>query len=273
MRGGKPLVLAGGSVLVLVAAVIGFRMVNASTKPISTPSPTGSAGTPPTGTAGLAPLVFAVTGSCTTAGGTLSARGSGFTVGGTYSTRAWHPDGRPYELAKISAAVTSDGGVSWTWPCAGDPPGEYTTQLTDERTGRTTGLVRFTVQAARPGFPSPKASDVARRPASPSTSRRPIPGGEDPLHVALSANRAGAPVFADTSGTPASGVPDRIPFGHEVKVACKIKNASPLTSVTYWYLLRGAPWDGLYAPSDVFANGDPLGSNGTTNVDPAIPDC
>lgn len=89
----------------------------------------------------------------------------------------------------------------------------------------------------------------------------------------IAANRMGVPTFADTAGTLA---PDkaRIPYGMKVRVQCKVKNSSGLTpSVTAWYLILSPPWQGLYAPSDTFSNGDLFGSIGATSVDPDVPDC
>jgi hypothetical protein len=53
-------------------------------------------------------------------------------------------------------------------------------------------------------------------------------------------------------------------------VLCKTPNTSPVTSVSFWYLIDTAPWAGDYAPSDSFRNHKPPGA---TDVDPAVPDC
>jgi hypothetical protein len=90
----------------------------------------------------------------------------------------------------------------------------------------------------------------------------------------IAANRNGVPLFTDTAGTAAAAVP-RIPYGAKVEVSCKRPNeVSGMAAVSYWYRLAGPQqWENLYAPSDVFSNGDLVGSSGITNVDRGIPDC
>ena len=90
------------------------------------------------------PLTFTVIGSCTSAGGTLTAVGSGFTPNSTYSTEVWYPDGRPYvSIDNPGNADVSGATPDWQWPCAlgesdgGDPPGTYKVTITDIATGRT----------------------------------------------------------------------------------------------------------------------------------------
>jgi len=122
----------------------------------STPSPTGTAttssddgsGSGPSGSQSVAAPSFAVTGSCTTAGGSLGHTSSGFTPNGTFTVSANYPDGRPYPLATTTGRVYANGSVPWSWPCAGDPAGTYTTVLTDTATHRSTGPIHFTIQPA-----------------------------------------------------------------------------------------------------------------------------
>lgn len=82
------------------------------------------------------PLSFKVVGSCTTAGGTLTGQSANFTPGASFEVSAAYPNGKPYPLAKTSGTISSSGTVNWTWPCAGDPPGEYSTDLLDLGTGQ-----------------------------------------------------------------------------------------------------------------------------------------
>ncbi|WP_416967360.1 hypothetical protein [Streptomyces sp. 4F14] len=93
------------------------------------------------------PLVFQVTGVCTSAGGRLGNRSGGFTPGGEYTVSATRPDGSLYPLASDSGTVAADGSVTWKWPCEGDPAGTYATELVDGSTGRTVGDT-FTIGAA-----------------------------------------------------------------------------------------------------------------------------
>lgn len=128
----------------------------------------------------VVPLSFAVMGSCTTVGGALSATSSGFTPGGAYSVAAAYPDGSPYHV-QSDGIVGGDGSVKWDWPCAGDPPGEYKTWITDLATGRATDAVAFTIGQSPPppqSAPPPSkaaAEPASAQPASPSAASPPSP--------------------------------------------------------------------------------------------------
>lgn len=89
------------------------------------------------------------------------------------------------------------------------------------------------------------------------------------------ANRAGAPVFADTQAfeTERSITAGTIPYGTIVQVTCKVPNTTGIPDILYWYQIETESHRGLYAPSDVFANGDALGTTGTTRVDRNVVDC
>ncbi|MEV0133044.1 DUF4407 domain-containing protein [Dactylosporangium sp. NPDC050688] len=113
---------------------------------------------------GTGTLMFAVTGSCTTVGGTLSSTSSGFTPGGRYAIEVRRPDGNAYTGFTATGTVRPGGNIMWTWPCAGDPVGTYTTRITDNSTGRVTPWTPFTIGAA-PGTqppvpPTPAATAV-----------------------------------------------------------------------------------------------------------------
>ncbi|MGI5238561.1 GDSL-type esterase/lipase family protein [Dactylosporangium sp. CA-139066] len=123
--------------------------------PTTTPAPTGSGpvgGGPASGGGGPAgPLQFSIEGSCTNTGGTLRGASSGFTPGGRFTVSATRPDGSPYPLGGLGGgSVHSNGSVTWSWPCAGNPPGVYHTTLVDSATGRSTGPVAFTIGTAPP---------------------------------------------------------------------------------------------------------------------------
>jgi hypothetical protein len=90
----------------------------------------------------------------------------------------------------------------------------------------------------------------------------------------VAANRAGSKTFEDTQGQ-AMG-PDTIEYGQAVRVSCKVLDTTmPSASPDgYWYRISSAPWnERYYAVANTFANGDPLGTRGPTNVDPRVPDC
>ena len=143
---------------------------NTPTKPkpaITTTKPTTTTTKPrPTTTSTrtntpASPIVFRVSGSCTTDGGVLGSTSSGFTPGNRYTIEAWYPNGAPYTNLTLGNAgtVRPDGSISWQWDCTGDPPGTYTTRLTDVATGRTTGKVAFTVGRSASGqVPTPSSS-------------------------------------------------------------------------------------------------------------------
>jgi uncharacterized protein YndB with AHSA1/START domain len=222
-----------------------------ATQPAANPSaqPTQAAG-PGTGT----PLTFGITGSCTINGGTLTGTSSGFTPGGTYYVRAWYPDGSEYTNITHSATVRADGTVVWTWPCAGDPQGTYTTQVTDEATGRTTPVVQFTIGAGTPApTTAPPAGTVTEQEGS-----------------------HGANTFQDVAN--ASGEGPKIPAMAYVQVTCKVLPPSTIASAYpdgYWYLIASPPWDNqYYAVANTFWNGDVPGQLPYThNEDSNVPDC
>ncbi|WP_075735885.1 hypothetical protein [Streptomyces acidiscabies] len=116
------------------------------------------------------PLVFRVTGVCTSAGGQLSSRSGGFTPGGEYAISAVRPDGSTYPLDSASGTVAGDGSVGWKWPCEGDPAGTYRTELVDTSTGRmaedsfTIGAAP-SVDPARRTDPTPPVNPVQPPPA------------------------------------------------------------------------------------------------------------
>jgi hypothetical protein len=209
---------------------------------------------PPTQPGPTTPLSFGVTGACTTNGGTLTGTSSGFTPGGTYYVRAWYPDGSEYTGIRHSATVRADGTIVWTWPCAGDPAGTYTTQVTDEATGRTSSVVSFTIRAGA------------------STPPSAAPAGT----VTEQEGSHGANTFQDVAN--ASGEGPKIPAMADVQVTCKVLPPSTIVSAYpdgYWYLIASPPWnDQYYAVANTFWNGDVPGQLPYThNEDPNVPNC
>lgn len=99
------------------------------------------------------PLKLEIIGTCTTESGTLTGRASGF-VAGWYAVTAYYPDGREYHLDSNSITARDDGSLPWTWSCAGDPPGTYTTEISTLDGLESTGRVSFTIGAA-PNTPPP----------------------------------------------------------------------------------------------------------------------
>ncbi|SED31314.1 hypothetical protein SAMN04489727_7362 [Amycolatopsis tolypomycina] len=118
---------------------------------------------------------------------------------------------------------------------------------------------------------TPAASSSAQAASSSSTPTRPPSTSPAGRWTEVAANRRGVPTFADTSGAAASA--GSIPYGTAVEVSCVAPNISGMSSVNAFYRIETAPWQGLYAPANTFANGDPLGSSGTHDIDPAVPKC
>lgn len=129
--------------------------------PANPSSPPPTADSPDPG-----PLSFSIVGTCTTDSGTLVARTSNFTPGGTYAVTAWRPDGSLYPLGGgASGRVAPDGTIIWQWPCAGDSPGDYTTEVVDTSTGRATGRITFTIATGA----TPQTPPTSQPPPPPST--------------------------------------------------------------------------------------------------------
>ncbi|MFZ3545352.1 hypothetical protein ACODT3_07135 [Streptomyces sp. 4.24] len=124
------------------------------------------------------PLKLEITGTCTTEGGTLTGRASGF-VAGEYAVTAYRPDSREYHLDSNSITAREDGSLPWTWSCAGDPAGTYTTEISTLDGRESTGRVSFTIGAA-PNTPSPTATP-SKSASAPEPSPKPSPTPE-PTH-------------------------------------------------------------------------------------------
>jgi hypothetical protein len=209
--------------------------------------PSGQAATSSASSLGV--LHFAVTGSCTSAGGTLSGRGTGFTPGGSFTVSAWTPSGAAYSLASTSGTVAADGSVPWNWPCVGDPAGRYTTQLTDQATGRSTAKVAFTVADAPPSQAPTNTRDETTGSVAQTWTDYSSAGGNQGTSIAKN---------------------------QTVKIACKVTGFQVQDGDTWWYKIASSPWNSqFYVSADAFYNnGQTSGSLiGTPQVDSAVPTC
>lgn len=130
-------------------------------------------------------------------------------------------------------------------------------------------LVRVATEPAPVTQPSPRSH--LHNPADPSLPARPG------LVVEVAAGRHDkqVPVYASPKGAAvAAGIPTRIPYRTPVYVRCRARNVTGgMPSVAGFYLIVGGTWDGLYAVSNGFTNGDPLGTQGGHNLDKTIPVC
>jgi hypothetical protein len=175
----------------------------------------------------VAPLQFRVAGSCTTAGGTLSSVSSTFTPGATYSVQASYPNRDAYPLAYDQGTVKADGSVTWTWPCAGDQAGTYSTTLVDESDGQQIGPVYFTIN---PAPSAPATSQPAKGggqgtaqlppPSSGQSSPPPTQSNGSPASYTEQEWHTGASTFTDPNN--ASGMGTKIAPGQYVQVTCKL---------------------------------------------------
>ena len=218
------------------------------------------------------PAHFAVVGTCTTAGGVLTGVSSGFTPGAQYEISATYPDGSPYPLRYTTGTVNADGSVAWRWPCAGDPPGTYNTQLVDLGDGNTADA-SFTIGAApQPGTGQTATPAPTGQPPGPVTS--PQPTQPPSTLYQEQEGHHGANTF--TSPHNASGVGTKITPGQYVQVSCKLYDPA-ITSVNpdgYWYRIASSPWNNqYYAAANTFMNGDPWNGPFTHNTDYNVPDC
>jgi hypothetical protein len=128
------------------------------------------------------------------------------------------------------------------------------------------------VRAAAPPAPA------IRQPVSGTASPTPATSASGPraatakTFTEIADNRNGVPVFGSPDGS-ATDAPE-IPFATRVQVACYTPNESGMPSINAFYLIKSPPpWTDVYAPANTFANGDPVGQPGSTNIDPAVPRC
>jgi hypothetical protein len=130
------------------------------------------------------PLTFRVTGSCTTAGGELTAVSSGFTPGGKFTADVgFKPSWFPSD--SMEGPVRPDGSVPWRFDCAhemrGDGSIDYGVFVQDHNTGRTIS-VDFTVPAAPSPAPGPAPAPAPNPPAAqlPAPPQPPAPAPQPP---------------------------------------------------------------------------------------------
>ena len=134
------------------------------------------------------------------------------------------------------------------------------------------------------GYFLSRPSSAAITPAPPASHQPPTPGAASPapsssstptrgrIFTEIADNRNGIQVFGSPGGS-STNAPE-IPFATRVKVACYAPNESGMTSINAFYLIKSpSPWQNVYAPADTFANGDPVGEPGSTDIDPAVPRC
>jgi hypothetical protein len=142
-------------------------------------------------------------------------------------------------------------------------------------TGALGGLIGYGIQHftgthhMKPGqtaAPSPPGTSTP-----PATPGQPAPGSGR-LHLETTDNHLGTQVFRDPEGD-AVQANQAIPYDTRVLVKCWTQNQSSMSSINAFYLIETSPWTGDYAPADTFANGDPLGADGSTALDPAVPQC
>ena len=216
--------------------------------PVSSPPTSPPSGPPAPAPTPSPKLSLAISGSCTSAGGTLTSTSSGFTAGGTASLRAWYPDGSEYTNIVHTSRVHSDGSISWQWPCTGDPAGTYSTEAVDDQTGAGTGPVYFTIGS--PPSPPP------------------------PQTYAEQEGHHGVNTFTDYHN--ASGMGPAIGAGAWVQISCKMYDPT-IASVNpdgYWYRIASPPWNNAYySPANTFMNGDPWNGPYSHNTDFAVPNC
>lgn len=120
-----------------------------------------------------------------------------------------------------------------------------------------------------PSTPSPDPSTVTPPPSCPPTTSSNAAEAGRPNRAA---RHDGVTVYCGPDGSAGpSGIP-KIPFWQEVTVTCWTENLSGMSSITAMYRLGAGRWQGLYAASDLFSNGDPP-AGGTTNIDKQLPHC
>lgn len=224
----------------------------------------GPAGIPGQATAPSTPGVrLTITGTCTPSSGILVGSSSGFTAGGTATIRAWRPDGSEYTNIVHTSRVRPDGSISWTWPCAGDPAGTYTTEAIDDSTGAVTGKVAFVIGGNQPA-PAPTPSTPA--PATPSPAPATVAETTGPTTNKTFTN------YMNAGGT----LGPTIPANTTLQITCKIQGFYVSPTNPWWYKIASAPWNNqYYATADAFYNnGAKSGSLlGTPIVDNAVPNC
>jgi hypothetical protein len=236
---------------------------------------------------------LAITGTCTTAGGTLHSTSYDFTPDNPFQITVTRPDGMAYPLTpdESSGIVRSDGSIDWNWDCANDPSGIYTTVVTDVGSGgNDTGPVTFTIGAApqtstttpqappttsapAPSTPPPPTSGTVvstprpKRPtAAPTTAPTPPPAPQQPTMWTEQSGTHGSPTFTDPFN--ASGMGQRIGDMQTVQVLCRVY-APAIASANpdgWWYRIATPPWNGTYyAVANTFWNGDTPGQTPYTH--------
>jgi hypothetical protein len=81
----------------------------------------------------------------------------------------------------------------------------------------------------------------------------------------------GARTYTDPSGMVGEG--DQIPNHMAVRVSCKVVAPGAASVGIYWYRIADLPWKGSYAPTNSFANDDPISGSHKKAVDESVPYC
>jgi hypothetical protein len=135
----------------------------------------------------------------------------------------------------------------------------------------TAAVTLATAASNPPPVPGSNTSTIPSTTTTTTVSSTPTSSPHGTVHKETTANRRGVPTFRDTSGSASSA--GSIPYGTEVDVSCVAPNNSGMSSINAFYRIETGRWRRTYAPANTFANGDPLGTVGTHDIDPAVPPC
>jgi hypothetical protein len=129
---------------------------------------------------------------------------------------------------------------------------------------------RATPAASADTAPSPSMSARVTEPGPPVSGS--IPATElVPPGTEIASGHPGSPAFTDPRLDAATV--SSIPFGTRVQVACFTLNESRTGGMSVFYLIETPPWNGLFAPANTFANGNPAGAAGAASIDPKVVQC
>lgn len=124
--------------------------------------------------------------------------------------------------------------------------------------------------SSTPSATAPSTTGPSAASASPAS----VTGGSS--HTEVTDNQLGTPVFGQPNGAaPPNDVPQSIPYNTAVQVACYVpNNAGNFSSINDYYKIVGGTWNGLWAPANTFANGEPVGPNQPeVSLDKNVPMC
>lgn len=127
--------------------------------------------------------------------------------------------------------------------------------------------VSWSSPASGASTPTSQPTGVGQ-PSTAPTIVPPVHAG--PTFEEIAANRRGTMVFPDNVG---GALRTTIPYETTVQVECWVTNRSDMTSINAFYRVVAPQEFRGYAPANTFANGDQLGTNGPTQLDPKVPRC